>query len=64
MAEYEEAERWMRIAEPPRGVISAKQERAIRAYARDEGFETLRGWASRMRMLDWDYYDVLKIVSP
>lgn len=55
---------WYRITEPPSGVVSAKQEAAIRAYAREEGFETLRGFHTRLRMLGWDYYDVLRIASP
>lgn len=64
MAEELDRGAWMRIKEPPHGVISAKQEAAIREYARLQGFETLRGFASRMRMMEWDYYDVLHEVSP
>lgn len=55
---------WLRIYERPDGVLSAAQERAIRDYAKDEGFPTLRGFASRLRMLNWDYYDVLQVASP
>lgn len=55
---------WFRIHEPLDGVVSAKQEAAIRDYARDQGFETLRGYASHLKMLGWDYYDVLRVVSP
>ncbi|GAI56881.1 unnamed protein product [marine sediment metagenome] len=55
---------WFRITEPLDGVVTARQEAAIRAYAREEGFETLRGYHMRLRMLGWDYYDVLRVVSP
>lgn len=55
---------WFRITEPPAGVVSSKQEAAIRAYAADEGFPTLRGFHMRLRMLGWDYYDVLRVASP
>ncbi|GAI28070.1 unnamed protein product [marine sediment metagenome] len=55
---------WFRITEPLDGVVTARQEAAIRVYAREEGFETLRGYHMRLRMLGWDYYDVLRVVSP
>lgn len=61
MGEAEEPRRWLSIYEPLSGTISSKQEAAIRAYAADEGFPTLRGFASRLRMLGWDYYDVLRV---
>jgi len=60
--DYDEG--WYRITEPLEGVVSAKQEAAIRAYAREEGYETLRGYHMHLRMLDWDYYDVLRVASP
>lgn len=52
---------WFRITEPPSGTVSRAQEEVIREFAREEGFEDLRGWASRMRMMGWDYYDVLRM---
>lgn len=55
---------WVRIHERPDGPVSAKQEEAIRAWAADEGFPTLRGFHMRLRMMAWDYYDVLKEASP
>jgi hypothetical protein len=64
MADEESRGPWLRIVEPPHGVISPRQEEAIREYARMQGFETLRGFASRLRMMEWDYYDVLQEVSP
>lgn len=64
MAEEEEEAAWLRIREPPVGVITEQQERAIREYAFEEGFETLRGFHMRLRARGWDYYDVLQIVSP
>jgi len=50
---------WFRL-----GNITLTQEETIRAYARREGFKTLRGWASHMRSTDWDYYKVLAHESP
>ena len=64
MVDDEREAGWFRITEPLDGVVSAKQEAAIRDYAREEGFETLRGYHSHLRMLGWDYYDVLRVVSP
>lgn len=64
MAEDEEDAGWIRIYEPLDGVVSAAQERAIRDYARGEGYETLRGYHSHLRSLGWDYYDVLRVASP
>ena len=64
MDEEERETGWFRITEPLDGIVSAKQEAAIRDYAREEGFETLRGYHSHLRMLGWDYYDVLRVVSP
>ncbi len=55
---------WYRIAEPLDGVTTRAQEATIREYAREHGFPTLRGYASHLRMLGWDYYDVLKVASP
>lgn len=60
MAEDEEDAGWIRITEPLDGVVSAAQERAIRAYAASEGFETLRGYHMHLRSQGWDYYDVLR----
>lgn len=57
-------DRWLRIDEPPEGVTTTRQEYAIRAYAEAEGFETLRGYHMHLRSLGWDYYDILRIVSP
>ena len=55
---------WMRIAEPPHGRISSKQEEAIREYAAGLGYETLRGFWKKLEQWGWDYYDVLHEVSP
>ena len=41
-----------------------KQESAIREYALHEGFLNLRGYASHLKSIGWDYYDVLRQVSP
>lgn len=60
---YEEEE-WFSIQEPIEGKTTAGQEAAIRAYALEEGFETLRGYHMHLRALGWDYYDILRIVSP
>lgn len=62
MADENREAGWFRITEPLDGVVTAKQEAAIRAYAAEEGFETLRGYHMRLRMLGWDYYDVLRQV--
>lgn len=51
---------WMKIHEAPHGVVTEAQEKAIRDFARSEGFETLRGWSSYMRMREWDYYEILR----
>lgn len=64
MADEESRGPWLRIKESPHGYISARQEEAIREYARMQGFETLKGFASRLRSMEWDYYDVLQEVSP
>ena len=55
---------WLRIHERPDGPTSAKQEEAIRTYAADQGYETLRGFHVYLRARAWDYYDVLKEASP
>lgn len=60
MAEEGERERWYRISEPLDGAVTAAQEFAIRDYANEQGFPTLRGFHMRLRMMDWDYYDVLR----
>jgi hypothetical protein len=36
------------------------QEQVIRQYAKDVGFKDLRGFASYMKSVEWDYYDVIK----
>jgi len=64
MADEESRGPWLRIKESPHGYVSAKQEEAIREYARMQGFETLRGFARRLESMEWDYYDVLHEVSP
>lgn len=64
MSEEPETYGWYRISEPIDGVTSASQEAAIRAYALEEGFEDLRGYHAHLRMLGWDYYDVLRVASP
>lgn len=46
------------------GYATENQETAIRAYAEALGFENMRGFWSHMSSLDWDYYDVLRQVSP
>ena len=53
---------WMKIHERPDGPTSEKQEAAIRAWAAEEGFPTLRGFWKRLEMMDWDYYDVLSVL--
>lgn len=55
---------WFRIYEPIDGVLTSEQESAIRGYARAQGYETLRGFHMVLRGWDWDYYDVLREVSP
>ena len=60
MAEEERERAWFKLSEPPRGVMSAAQEEAIRDYAAGEGFETLRGYHMHLRAMGWDYYDVLR----
>ncbi len=58
-------ERWLKLWEPPRGRLSASQERAIRYYAEAvTGRADLRGFAKILESWDWDYYDVLNEVSP
>jgi len=52
---------WYRIDEPPEGKPSLAQEVAIRAVARDFGYETLRGFHMYMRSQGWDYYDIIEI---
>lgn len=39
---------------------TANQEAAIRSYARQEGFNNLRGFSTWLRNNDKTYYDVLK----
>jgi hypothetical protein len=46
------------------GEAVGKQEQAIREYAQREGFENLRGYWKHVESMGWDYYDVLKEVSP
>ena len=60
MNEEPEPSGWFRITEPLDGVVTAKQEAAIRAYAAEQGFPTLRGFHMRLKMMVWDYYDVLR----
>lgn len=55
---------WIRIYEPIEGDITSGQEEAIRQYARGEGYEDLRGFHWHLRREGWDYYDILRIVSP
>jgi hypothetical protein len=43
---------------------SEKQQTAIRALALDYGFVNLRGFASWMKAVGLDYYDLIKIASP
>lgn len=64
MADEKREDGWFRIEEPLEGTVSARQESAIREYAREEGYETLRGYHLHLRSLGWDYYDVLREVSP
>lgn len=64
MGEEPEEYPWLKIDEPPLGVVSAEQEEAIRRYAELEGFPTLRGFHMRLKMMEWDYYDVLAVASP
>lgn len=60
----EEREPWLRLGEPALGDITSGQESAIRGYALGEGFEDLRGFHMWLRSRGWDYYDILRIVSP
>jgi hypothetical protein len=46
------------------GLTTENQEEAIRTYARLEGFEDLRGYWAHLASQDWDYYDVLRHMSP
>lgn len=62
--EREEELKWLRIREPPEGVLTGRQEQAIRQYAREEGYADLRGYHMHLRSMGWDYYDVLRITSP
>ena len=56
----EAAERpWFKLGTP-----TTTQEDAIRQYARSEGYETLRGFWKMMQSVGWDYYDVIRHVSP
>ncbi len=60
MAYEDETYGWFRLHEPPSGVTSAKQEAAIRAYALTQGYENLRGFHSYLKMIGFDYYEVLR----
>ncbi|GAH75624.1 unnamed protein product, partial [marine sediment metagenome] len=60
MSADDEPRGWLRLAEPPTGRLSSKQEDMIRAYAFEEGYDTLRGFHMHLRSLGWDYYDILK----
>ena len=62
MAEEPEEPKWYRIQEPPIGIISTAQETAVRDYAEAHGYETLRGFHWYLKRMDWDYYDILKMV--
>lgn len=46
------------------GYSSENQEWAIRTYAAELGFENLRGFWKYLESQEWDYYDVLRYVSP
>jgi len=50
---------WLHIRE-----ATTAQEDAIRWYADLEGFPTLRGYWAHLKTEDWDYYNVLRAVSP
>lgn len=41
-----------------------RQEQAIRDYAKQQGYDTLRGFHWFLKREDWSYYNVLRIVSP
>jgi hypothetical protein len=43
------------------GYATTSQEQAIREFARQQGFENLRGFNKWMEKKDWDYYDVLRV---
>lgn len=46
--------------------LIGEQEETIREFARERGYETLRGfhwWIRRERDI-WNYYDILREVSP
>jgi hypothetical protein len=60
MSDHPESRGWLKLSEPPTGRISQKQEDMIRAYAFQEGYDTLRGYHMFLRSIGWDYYDVLK----
>lgn len=56
---------WFRIGEPIHEYgLTGGQEDAIRLYAHNRGFETLRGFHMWMRSMGWDYYNILRIMSP
>jgi hypothetical protein len=60
MSADDEPRGWLKLSEPPTGTLSQKQEDMIRAYAFQEGYDTLRGYHNYLRSIGWDYYDVLK----
>ena len=55
--EWQPAERpWFKI-----GQGTEAQTEKIRAFAKEEGFETLRGYWRHMESEGWDYYDVIRM---
>jgi len=57
---WEKPERpWLSLGLPP-----AALERAIREFARQEGYVTLRGYWAHMKKNEWDYYNILQFQSP
>ena len=50
------AKPWFKI-----GYTTGAQEEVIREFAREEGFETLRGYWKHMESEGWDYYDVIRM---
>ena len=47
---------WFKI-----GYATEKQEEVIRAYAKSEGFEDLRGYWRHMKSEELTYYDVIRM---
>ena len=50
------------ISDPEYGRITfiGKQEETVREWAREHGFENLRGFHMMLRTEGWTYYDILK----